>query len=40
VGAAGSGTSGIYRGLAIAGLSFFVSASLALMLPKKARSKA
>ena len=40
VGAAGTGTGGIYRGLAIAGLSFFVSASLALMLPKKARSTA
>lgn len=37
VGAAARGAGGIYRGLAIAGISFFVSASLALMLPKNVR---
>jgi hypothetical protein len=37
VGAAASGPGGIYRGLAIAGVSFFVSATLMVLLPKKAR---
>ena len=36
VGAAASGPGGIYRGLAIAGVSFFVSATLMVLLPKKA----
>jgi len=36
VGAAASGPGGIYRGLAVAGVSFFVSAVLAVLLPKKA----
>ena len=35
VGAAANGPGGIYRGLAIAGVSFLVSAALALLLPKK-----
>ena len=35
VGAAADGPGGIYRGLAIAGVAFFVSATLILLLPKK-----
>jgi MFS family permease len=35
VGAGANGPGGIYRGLAIAGVSFFVSAALAVLLPKK-----
>jgi MFS family permease len=37
VGATANGGGGIYRGLAIAGVSFFVSATLLLILPKKVR---
>jgi MFS family permease len=37
VGATARGGGGIYRGLAMAGVSFFVSATLLLMLPKKVR---
>jgi ACS family tartrate transporter-like MFS transporter len=37
VGATANGPGGIYRGLAIAGVSYFVSAALALLLPKRAR---
>jgi len=40
VGAVANGPGGIYRGLAIAGLSFFVSASVALMLPRCAVAEA
>ena len=32
-----NGEGGIYRGLAIAGVSFFVSATLVLLLPNRAR---
>jgi sugar phosphate permease len=35
VGAAASGAGGIYRGLAVAGFSFFVAAGLALLLPRR-----
>jgi ACS family tartrate transporter-like MFS transporter len=37
VGAAANGPGGIYRGLAIAGVSFFVTAGLVLILPQKVR---
>ena len=37
VGAVASGSGGIYRGLAIAGISFFMCAALVLRLPKNAR---
>jgi hypothetical protein len=37
VGTAANGQGGIYRGLAIAGVSFFAAAALVLMLPKKVR---
>ena len=36
IGAAAKGPGGIYRGLAVAGISFFVSAALAVLLPKRA----
>jgi sugar phosphate permease len=37
IGSLANGAGGIYRGLAFAGVSFFVSATLVLMLPKKIR---
>jgi MFS transporter, ACS family, tartrate transporter len=37
VGMAANAQGGIYRGLAIAAVSFFVSATIALMLPKNVR---
>jgi ACS family tartrate transporter-like MFS transporter len=37
VGVAANGPGGIYRGLAIAGVSFLVTAGLVLILPKKVR---
>jgi ACS family tartrate transporter-like MFS transporter len=37
IGAVAKYGGGIYKGLAIAGVSFFISATLLLLLPKKAR---
>jgi ACS family tartrate transporter-like MFS transporter len=37
IGAMAGGTSGIYRGLALAGISLFMSATLLLLLPEKSR---